>query len=209
MGEAALQADSNHLPMIANSINDHLTRERLEAIAERVREAIATGRAQTAAGLRSYMEAGDELIKAKQLLAHGEWGKWLAEHCDLSPRTARLYMQLANNRDAVESKMATVADLTIAEALGLRPEVVTNVSHNERPLGKSELENLVHRTQRAAFIALGIAIYVETCPELGLVGPRHWRGSASMPWRSRAARAISPSVARAKSVGCCKLLSAG
>jgi Protein of unknown function (DUF3102) len=90
----------------------------LDDIAERIRSAVAAGRAQSASGLRSFMQAGDELIKAKQLLPHSEWGKWLAENCDLSPRTARLYMQLAHNRASIAVKMASVADLTIEAALG-------------------------------------------------------------------------------------------
>ncbi len=90
----------------------------LDGVAVRIRNAVRTGKQKTTEGLLFFMQAGDALIKAKQLVGHyGEWGRWLAANCDLSPRTARLYMQLANNRESIEAKMAMVADLTIAEAL--------------------------------------------------------------------------------------------
>jgi hypothetical protein len=94
---------------------------RLDGIAVCIRNAVRAGKQKTTEGLLFFMQTGDELIKAKQLLneerGHGGWGRWLVANCDLSPRTARLYMQLANNRESIERKMAMVADLTIAEAL--------------------------------------------------------------------------------------------
>jgi hypothetical protein len=94
-----------------------MTAQLLDSIAARIRDAVTAGKKKTTEGLLFFMQAGDELIKAKQLLGHGEWGRWLVKNCDLSPRTARLYMQLAHNRESIEAKMAIVADLTIAEAL--------------------------------------------------------------------------------------------
>ena len=73
--------------------------------------------------------AGDRLLLAKAQVAHGQWLPWLATNCPaIADRTARAYMQLARNWTTLESKTATVADLTINEALKLltAPEADSN-----------------------------------------------------------------------------------
>jgi hypothetical protein len=68
--------------------------------------------------VRFAILAGDNLLQAKQQVAqHGQWTGWVQRHCEMSERTAQLYMQLARNRQAVEAKMATVADLTLNGAV--------------------------------------------------------------------------------------------
>jgi hypothetical protein len=47
------------------------------------------------AGREHYRRAGEMLIEAKDLLAHGAWGKWLAKNFDLSAKTATVYMRWA------------------------------------------------------------------------------------------------------------------
>lgn len=78
----------------------------------------------TSAALKSSVEhamaAGDLLLEAKALVAHGQWLPWLAEHCEMSERTAQLYMRTAKNREAVELQMRNaIADLTLNEAAAL------------------------------------------------------------------------------------------
>jgi hypothetical protein len=58
-------------------------------------------------GVEHATKAGKLLKEAKEKVAHGEWMKWLSKNCALSMRTARLYMQLAD-----DPKMATDANLT-------------------------------------------------------------------------------------------------
>jgi ParB family chromosome partitioning protein len=41
---------------------------------------------------------------------------WLAEHCELSVRSAQLYMRLARNRSEIEGKYESVAHLTLQAA---------------------------------------------------------------------------------------------
>jgi hypothetical protein len=67
------------------------------------------------------MAAGDLLIKAKGHVPHGQWAEWVERNCKMSYRAARTYMQLAQDREAVESKMAELGqfDLSIAGALKL------------------------------------------------------------------------------------------
>jgi hypothetical protein len=63
------------------------------------------------------MEAGSRLIEAKTLVPHGGWLPWLRDNCDISERTAQLYMKLAKNKVAIDAKSATVADLGIRGAI--------------------------------------------------------------------------------------------
>ena len=64
--------------------------------------------------------AGDKLLQAKAQVDHGQWLPWLAAHCpELADRTARAYMRLARNWAQLTLKSATVADLTINDALKL------------------------------------------------------------------------------------------
>src|SRR5262249_60382448 len=58
--------------------------------------------------------AGEALIEAKARVKHGEWLPWLAEHCDLSERTAQGYMRLAR---APLEKRNCVGDLPLRAAL--------------------------------------------------------------------------------------------
>ena len=64
--------------------------------------------------------AGEKLLLAKAQVEHGQWLPWLSAHCpELADRTARAYMQLARYWGKLETKTATVANLTINEALKL------------------------------------------------------------------------------------------
>ena len=65
------------------------------------------------------MAAGDLLLAAKAQLKHGQWLPWLADHCGISERTAQVYMRLAKNREALEAKTQSSADLTVDSALKL------------------------------------------------------------------------------------------
>lgn len=64
--------------------------------------------------------AGEKLLLAKAGVAHGQWLPWLAANCPrLAERTAQAYMKLAKGWPLLELKSATVADLTINDALKL------------------------------------------------------------------------------------------
>ncbi len=64
-------------------------------------------------------EAGRLLVEAKATVPHGEWGAWLAANFEGSDRTARGYMRLANNWEAIAAKRQSSADLSIDGALQL------------------------------------------------------------------------------------------
>ncbi|MEQ8813532.1 MAG: DUF3102 domain-containing protein [Thalassobaculum sp.] len=95
------KAGDNRLPMLASKIN----------------AAHAAVEAAQKQGVEHAIEAGKLLLEAKAAVKHGQWGPWLAEHCTISDRTARLYMQVARNEEKLRGKTATVADLTLRGAL--------------------------------------------------------------------------------------------
>jgi len=93
-------------------------REQLPELAQRINE--STSRAEGAArtALSSALEAGEALITAKKLVAHGQWEAWLTENCDVASRTAQSYMRLARSLPMLEdSKAQRVADLPLREAI--------------------------------------------------------------------------------------------
>ena len=88
--------ESNRLPILAAEIKlAHLG----------VRDA-----ARTAA--QHAIDAGERLIEAKALVAHGQWLPWLKEHCEISERSAQLYMKIVR----LGFKSETVADIGIKAA---------------------------------------------------------------------------------------------
>jgi Protein of unknown function (DUF3102) len=97
-------AGSNSLPMLAA-----LIRAEHAATAESLKQSV-----------QHAMAAGDALIEAKAQVPHGRWLPWLADNCDLSERSAQLYMRIANNRNAIEAKYASgIADLNLNQAAAL------------------------------------------------------------------------------------------
>jgi hypothetical protein len=96
------------------SLDDALAQSKeLDDLAARIREKQDGIRNVYKLGIEYAMDAGDLLIEAKDKLVHGQWGPWLEANCEMSARTARRYMLLASNRDTIEAKMATVANLNL------------------------------------------------------------------------------------------------
>ena len=62
-------------------------------------------------------------LAGKSQLAHGEFGPWLAENFDASPRSANVYMQIARRWEALEIKSAAPLRISsVREALELITE---------------------------------------------------------------------------------------
>ena len=76
-------------------------------------------RATKAAGqaLNFARSVGEILLKVKDVLPHGKLEPWIEENCAFSPRTARGYMRVANNWEAIDVKRAESPDLSIRSAL--------------------------------------------------------------------------------------------
>src|ERR1700730_4774068 len=85
---------------------------------------IKTEHKATSDALNSSVEhsikAGELLLEAKAQLKHGQWLPWLSEHCELSERSAQLYIRIAKNRTTIEKQIRNgVADLSLNQAAAL------------------------------------------------------------------------------------------
>jgi hypothetical protein len=109
------QPQSNRLPILAASINDHL----------------GAAEAATRRGLEHAIAAGMLLLEAKELVGHGDWLAWLKDNCRIGSRQAQTWMRLARNRHKLEAiKNESAAHLTIAAA-----EALVGKPRPERPHG--------------------------------------------------------------------------
>jgi len=112
-------------PALADRVSDEeLSLEEATSQSEALADLAARIRAEHQGARDAYkrsvehaMAAGELLIEAKAQLTHGQWGPWLEANCEMSDRTARLYMRTARERGTLEAKMATVADLTLRDAV--------------------------------------------------------------------------------------------
>jgi hypothetical protein len=91
----------------------------LTDLAAKIRVELAAATEAVKRTVMHALAAGDLLLEAKAQLKHGQWLPWLRDHCGIAERTARLYMQLARSRVELESKSATIADLTLNQAASL------------------------------------------------------------------------------------------
>ena len=67
---------------------------RLAVLAAEIRVAHAGVVAAATVAAERAIEAGTALTEAKELVPHGQWLPWLKEHCQLSVRTAQVYMKI-------------------------------------------------------------------------------------------------------------------
>lgn len=73
----------------------------------------AAREAQRAAVIHAA-ECGRLLNEAKETVKHGAWGQWVTDNCRFSPRTAQLYMRLADYlKNADAAKAQRVADMSL------------------------------------------------------------------------------------------------
>jgi len=93
-------------------------------------------------GFTRAIEIGELLKQAKERVGHGNFEAWVNDHCQLSYRSARRYMKLADDRPKIEeqlkveapAKMANVANLNVATAQRLlTPPKPTQEGSTHRP----------------------------------------------------------------------------
>ena len=94
---------------------------KLERIAAEINEAHAKCERALWDSVQGAIRAGELLEEAKAGIEHGDWGAWVAEHCQFSLRTAQGYMRVARELPAKlkGGKYATVAHLSLRESLKL------------------------------------------------------------------------------------------
>jgi hypothetical protein len=93
--------------------------DELSGLAQRIKTAHAAVLEASKGVVQKAIAAGSALREAKSKLPHGQWLDWLKENCGLSGRTAHRYMQLAAGQHKLQSKLAMMANMTLAQALKL------------------------------------------------------------------------------------------
>lgn len=92
-------------------------------IANAINESHALAEQHAGMAIHRAKQAGELLNHAKAQVEHGQWLPWLAANCPtIATRTAQSYMRLASNWETLAGKYATVAHLTVNEALRLLVE---------------------------------------------------------------------------------------
>ena len=91
----------------------------LTDLAHRIKAEHEAGTLAIKRGVEHAIACGQMLIEAKGQLKHGQFGPWLRDHCGIAERTARHHMRLARYRETLKAKTASLADLTVEEAVAL------------------------------------------------------------------------------------------
>lgn len=109
--------------------------------------------------LSGAIEIGRRLTEAKELLPHGEWGKWLQEEVSFSQRTANNFMRLAAEYGDAQVSLfggnpQALADLPYTKALQLLavPEEEREefaAANHVADLSSRELEKLIRERDAA------------------------------------------------------------
>ncbi len=73
------------------------------------------------AGVEHYRHAGEMLLEAKDQVAYGSWGRWLAKNFELSDRTAKRYMRLARMSNDDDASSAYDRPKSLYGAIGEKP----------------------------------------------------------------------------------------
>ncbi len=90
----------------------------LDDLASQIRIASSEAMRHANEATEGALLAGKLLLEAKAQIEHGAWESWVTANCELAPRTARAYMQLAKTVPALEdSNRQRVAVLPLREAL--------------------------------------------------------------------------------------------
>ena len=90
--------------------------ELTRAIKDRVAQITSHLRTSVACAI----ETGALLIAAKKKVGHGNFERWVADNCELSPATARRWMELAEKRPELEKQLSAktlnLSDLNLSSA---------------------------------------------------------------------------------------------
>src|SRR5260221_13081428 len=69
-------------------------------------------------GAMHAKNAGERLIQAKKQVKHGDWLQFLAIYCEISERTAGVYIQMGGDCAGVEAKRQGIAALVLRTPCG-------------------------------------------------------------------------------------------
>jgi hypothetical protein len=88
----------------------------LEEHAAEIRKGIRDLQTQMCNALHIALMVGRRLNLVKDQVAHGAWNQWLKDNCPIQPRTAKLYIQLADHQGDIIDKIAQDPGLSIRAA---------------------------------------------------------------------------------------------
>ena len=94
----------------------------LADLAQEINEHDKAKRACEVKGVMHFMKMGELLIEAKKIVPHGKFSAWVKENISVTPRTAQMYMRIAQDDRITESfirEYETVSHLTINKAVEL------------------------------------------------------------------------------------------
>jgi hypothetical protein len=147
---------------------DYSTIERTQR--PHIMAAALTIRAEGAKARESIFEIGKQLLIAKQLLPHGQFGEWLKTEFDMSERTAQNMMRVAEVFGAKSANVAVFSDsvLYMLAAPSTPPEVREKVEVTFRQTGelptRKEIKSLRDEHQRTKPVQ-GKAVYATPMPK--------------------------------------------
>jgi hypothetical protein len=123
-------------------MDTEITTTNLDGLAGQIKAEHEQAIGSARAALEHALRAGQLLVEARALVAHGEWLPWLSR-VDISERQAQRYMRLAANRPMLEANPSFETDLTITDALALiaKPKPEQTIE-DEPPLPFGELTDL-------------------------------------------------------------------
>ena len=127
----------------------------LNQLASQIDEQHSKCREAMMRGIEHALMAGELLTDAKALVPHGHWLSWLQDNCEVSQRTAQLYMRLHIRRDEL-GESATVADLTVRGATSLlagpqaSPSIRTTRDMDGKNSDLTNIEGLIDDADRDA-----------------------------------------------------------
>ena len=100
------------------------------------------------------IEIGERLLEAKELVPHGEWGKWLKENVNYSQSTAnnfmRLYREYGSDQGSLFTTVANsqaIMNLDVSKALAL---TVLPAEEREEFVAEHDVENMSTRELKDA-----------------------------------------------------------
>jgi hypothetical protein len=112
--------------------------ELTRAIKDRVAQITSSLRTSVACAI----ETGALLIAAKKKVGHGNFEAWVANNCELSPATARRWMELAQKRPELEKQLSAktlnLSDLNLSSARRLIAPAKPAPEQQEQPKPKPE-----------------------------------------------------------------------
>ncbi len=91
----------------------------LDALARQIRDTHALVGASVSDAVTYAITAGRLLLEAKAGVRRGEWLPWLERNCEMSERTAQVYMRMSKKTSTLAENPQRVADLTMRGALAL------------------------------------------------------------------------------------------